>query len=275
MTTTLTPVGSHREWDQHRPATRTKTSDLKAVPSALRSEWRKVASVRTYKAILALNAVGGALVSWAVARFTTDQPMYVSEVGFYWTVISAILAAVVGILMFTSEGQHGTLPVTLTAQPARWVIAASKAAMAAATGAVIGAVGIAAGFGGAAIAGIEMGNTSSVAAMTLWALLYTGLSAVLGLGTGMVIRHSAGAVTGILVWGFVIEGLLAFVVPARTARFLPFLAGDRLLALELSLDTPEKVAVALTQPQAALVFGGYALMALTIGTLLLSRRDAA
>lgn len=140
--------------------------------------------------------------------------MHISEVGFYWTAVSAILAAVVGILMFTSEGQHGTMTVTLTAQPARWVIAASKAAMAAATGAVIGAVGIAAGFGGSAIAGIEMGNTSPVAAMTLWALLYTGLSAVLGLGTGMIIRHSAGAVTGILEWGLVIEGLL-------TSSYLP------------------------------------------------------
>jgi len=275
MTTTLTPVGAYTEGNQHRPATRTKTSDLKAVPSALRSEWRKVASVRTYKVILALNAVGGALLSSSIARFATDQPMYVSEVGFYWTTVSAILATVVGILMFTSEGQHGTLAVTLTAQPARWVIAASKAAMAAATGAVIGAVGIAAGFGGSAIAGIEMGDTSTVATMTLWALLYTGLSAVLGLGTGMVIRHSAGAVTGILVWSLAIEGLLNLVLPARAAQFLPFLAGgDRLLALELSLDTPEAVA-ALTQPQAALVFGGYALVALTIGTLLLSRRDAA
>lgn len=201
--------------------------------------------------------------------------MYVSEVGFYCIAVSAILAAVVGILMFTSEGQHGTLAVTLTAQPARWVIAASKAGMAAATGGVIGAVGIAAGFGGSAIAGIAMGDTSTVATMTLWTLLYTGLSAVLGLGTGMVIRHSAGAVTGILVWGLVIEGLLTLVIPARAARFLPFLAGDRLLALELSLETPEAVAVALTQPQAALVFGGYALVALTTGTLLLSRRDAA
>ncbi|MEX1005951.1 MAG: hypothetical protein WD990_05180 [Acidimicrobiia bacterium] len=272
MTTTLTPVGAYTEGNQHRPATRTKTSDLKAVPAALKSEWRKVSSVRTYRAILALTAVGGFLLSGAIARFTTDQAMYIAEVGFYWTGAGAIFAAVVGVLMFTSEGQHGTLAVTLTAQPARWVIAASKAAMAAATGAVIGAVAIAAGFAGSAVAGIEMGDTSSVVAMTLWAVLYTGLSAVLGLGTGMVIRHSAAAVTGILVWGPVIEGLLPLVLPVQVARFLPFLAGSRLVGwLD---DTPGAEAVALTEPQAALVFGGYALLALTIGTLLLSRREA-
>lgn len=275
MTTTTTPIGSRSEEVRHRSTTRSRASDLRAVPSAMRGEWIKLRSVRTNKAILALNAAGGVLVSWAVARFTADQQMYVSEVGFYWTAVSAILAAVVGILVFTSEGQHGTLTVTLTAQPARWVIAFAKAVAAATTGAVLGAVGIAAGFAGALIAGIHMGDTSSLLSMTLWALLYTGLSAVLGLGTGMIIRHSAGAVTGVLVWGLVIEGLLTLVIPARAARFLPFLAGDRLLASTLSLDTPDAVAVALTQAQAAVVFGGYVLLAMAIGTVLLSLRDAA
>jgi ABC-2 type transport system permease protein len=118
-----------------------------------------------------------------------------------------------------------------------------------------------------------MGDTSSIVVMTLWALLYTGLSAVLGLGTGMIIRHSAAAVTGLLVWGLLIEGLLAMVLPASAARFLPFLAGDRLLALDLSLDTPEAVAYALTQPQAALVFAGYALIPLLAGTFVLHSKD--
>lgn len=268
MTATITP-------HHPPPTTRSRTSDLRAVPSALRSEGLKLASVRTYRIILVLNAIGGALISWAVANFTTDQPMYVSQVGFYWTAVSAILASVAGILLLTSEVHHGTLSITLAAQPARWVIASSKAAAAASNGAVIGAVGLAAGFGGASLAGIDMGDTSAIATMTLWALLYTSLAAVLGLGVGMVIRHSAGAVTGILVWGLLIEGLLNQVLPARASRFLPFLAGDRLLALDLSLETPEAVAVALGQPHAAMVFGGYALIAIAIGTVLLYRRDAA
>ncbi len=257
------------------PATRSRAVDLRAVPSALWSEGLKLASVRTYRLILILNAVGGGLISWAMAKFITDQPMYVSEVGFYFTALSAILASVAGILLLTSEVQHGTLAITLAAQPTRWVIAFSKAAIAATNGVLLGVVGMAAGFGGATLAGIDMGDTSSIATMTLWALGYTSMAAVLGLGVGMVIRHSAGAVTGILVWGLLIEGLLNQVLPVRAARFLPFLAGDRLLALDISLETPQAVAMALSQPQAAAVFGGYALTAIAIGTILLYRRDTA
>ena len=51
--------------------------------------------------------------------------------------------------MFTAEAQHGTLAVTLTARPARWVIVAAKTAMAAMVGLVLGATAMVAGFGGA------------------------------------------------------------------------------------------------------------------------------
>ena len=49
-------------------------------------------------------------------------------------------------------------------------------------------------------AGTDLGDTSGVATAVLWALLYTVGAALLGLGVGMVVRHSAGAVSGLLVW---------------------------------------------------------------------------
>jgi ABC-2 type transport system permease protein len=47
----------------------------------------------------------------------------------------------------------------------------------------------------------------------------------------------------------------------------------RLLGVEFDTATPESIAVALTQPQSALVFAGYAGAALAAGTALLYRRD--
>ncbi|MGZ4708645.1 MAG: hypothetical protein ACXWBN_07895 [Acidimicrobiales bacterium] len=173
----------------------------------------------------------------------------------------------------TSEAQHGTLAVTLTAQPARWVIVAAKALMAVAIGLTLGAGGMAAATAGAALGGLALGNLSAMAATARWALLYTS-AAVVGLGVGMIARHSAGAISGLLVWWFVAENLLRTFTPPSIGRFLPFDAGYRNLGVGSRFDTPEMLAVALRRSEYALVFVAFAVLVLAVGTILLNRRDA-
>jgi ABC-2 type transport system permease protein len=255
------------------PATRSTGHDARAVLSALRSEWIKASTVRVNAAILVFTLVAGLLVSWAVATFVTDEVLVVAAVGFYWTSVTGMLAAIGGVLLFGSEVQHGTLAAAVAARPARWIIALAKTLTTAALGLIIGATGLVAGFGGAVLAGLDAGDTSSLAATISWALLFTTLSAVLGLGVGLIVRNSTAAIGGILVWGFVVENLLNLFLPVEIARFLPFFAGNKLLAYNNDFDTPAAIAVALTRFESALVFGGYAGVALLVGTLLLYRRD--
>lgn len=255
------------------PATRTGKGDIKAIPATLKSEWIKLSTVRSNQAMLGLNAVAGLLVSWAVAAFGADEALYVSETAFYWTVVVAIVVAVAGVLVFTAEVQHGTLAAALTAQPTRWVLALAKAAMTMVFGLGMAVTGIAAGFAGALLGGLEVGDTGTMVSSTMWALLHTSLSAVLGVGLGMIVRHSAMAVSGLLVWSFLLEGLFNLFLPARVTRFLPFLAGDRLLAIDSTDLNPDAMAVALSRIEGGLVFAGYAALALAIGTVLLYRRD--
>ncbi len=254
-------------------STRTRSGDITAIPAALKSEWIKLTTVRSTQAMLALNLLGGLLVSWAVASFMTGDTFQVLETAFFWTVVVAIVVAVGGVLLFTSEVQHGTLAAVLTAQPARWVVAVAKAMMAIAFGVAMGAVAIAAGIAGSLLGGLEIGDAATIATSTMWGLAYTSLAAVLGLGVGMIVRHSAVAVSGLLVWAFLLEGLLNLVMPARVSRFLPFLAGDRLLQIDSTDRHPDAMAVALSRVEGALVFGGYAMLAIAVGTLLLYRRD--
>lgn len=265
---TTTSVTTNR-----RPATRSPAHDARAVLSALRSEWVKACTVRANAAILLFALVAGVAVSWAVATFVTDEVLVVAEVGFYWTSVTGMLAAIGGVLLFGSEVQHGTLAAAVAARPPRWVLALAKTLTAAALGLAIGAVGLAAGFGGAVVAGLDAGDTSSLAATISWALLFTTLSAVLGLGIGMIVRNSTAAIGGLLVWGFVVENLLNLFLPVEVARFLPFFAGNKLLAYANDFDTPAAIAVALTRAESALVFGAYAGVALLAGTVLLYRRD--
>lgn len=254
-------------------STRTRSDDIKAIPAALKSEWIKLTSVRSTQVMLGLNVLAGLLVSWAVARFVTDETMTVSVVAFYWMVAVAIVVSVAGVLTFTSEVQHGTLAGALTAQPARWVLAVAKAAMAIAFGLGMAVAGIGAGVAGALLAGLAFGDIGTMVTSTLWVMLFASLAAVLGLGVGMILRHSAAAITGLLVWNFLIESLLDLFVPDRVSRFLPFLAGNRLIAIDFSDVDPDAWAVALSRAEGGLVFAGYASLALVIGTMLLYRRD--
>lgn len=256
-----------------RSALRTRSGDMRAVPAALKSEWIKLASLRANKVILALTPLVGALITWALAASATDEELTASVLFIFPLPLVAMLATVSGILMFTAEAQHGTLAATLTARPTRWVIVTAKAAMATMLGLVLGATAMAAGFGGALVGGADLGNGSAVVSRALWALLYIALATVIGLGVGMIARHSAGAISGLLMWSFVIEGLLAVALPDGLVHFLPFSAGYRLLDAGPNFKAPVVIAHELARPQYALIFGGYALVSLAIGTLLLYRRD--
>ncbi|MCU1497627.1 MAG: hypothetical protein JWM47_1580 [Acidimicrobiales bacterium] len=256
-----------------RSTARTRTDDLRAFPAALKTEGIKLASLRANKVILGLTAVVGALVAWALAGSKTDATLTAAELFIYPLPLIATLATVTGILMFTAEAQHGTLAAALTARPTRWVIVAAKTVMATTVGVALGATGMVAGFGGAVLGGMELGDGSALVSRALWALLYTALATVIGLGVGMIVRHSAGAISSLLMWSFVVEALFAPAVPDGLIHFLPFSAGYRLLDAGSNFDPPVAIATELPRPAYALIFGGYALITLVVGTVLLYRRD--
>lgn len=166
---------------------------------AIRAESIKLTSVRSIWVLMAINVIGGLVVSFAVGALMTDEVLTVSEVGFYWTVVTAVLAAIGGVLTITSDVQHGTLAPSLAARPARIDVAGAKAAVTAISGAGFGIVGLIAGFIGAFASGIGDGELSVIPVTSAWAVAYTALSALLGLGLGMIVKHGAGAISGRLV----------------------------------------------------------------------------
>jgi len=258
--------------------TRSRNDDLSAIPAALRSEWIKMRSLRSSAAFLGLAVVAGVLLSFILAVFVKEDPhkhipFTVGDTFIFSTWLTTVLAIVMGILMFTSEVEHGTLAYTMTAQPARWVTVVAKAAIAAGFGLAMGVVGMVAGFSGAVLGGLHMGNTSGIAATAAWGLLLTSMGALFGLGAGMIIRQSSAAISTALVWTLVVENLLRGFTSASVSRYLPFTAANGLLNIESISDTPATIALRLTRPQDAVLFVGYTLAALVIGTVLLYRRD--
>jgi ABC-2 type transport system permease protein len=252
---------------------RSTRDDVSAVPRTVRSEWIKLSTVRATTAISWLTIVLGFVTAWACAKFANDPVQTVAQVFIFSTVLTGVLASIAGVLLFTSEAQHGTLGITLTAQPSRWVIVAAKTVMASARGLWLGAVGMSAGLAGAGLGGLELGSARTIAITAAWGLLFTTLAAVLGLGVGMVVRHSTVALPAILVWGLVLENLVAVFTPQAASRFLPFVAGNNLLGIAGKGAFADNAATVLTRTQDALVFGAYTALALGLGTALIYRRD--
>ncbi len=257
---------------------RTRRDDISSIPTGLRSEWIKLSSLRSNVTILALTPVIGVLLSWILATFVktdpdTNLPFTIGETFIFSTWLTTVLAAVMGTLMFTSEVQHGTVATAVGAQPARWVTIAAKSTVAACFGLAMGVLGMIGGLSGAVLGGLERGDTSGVATTALWGLLLTTLAPVFGLGVGMILRHSSAAVAVLLVWAFVLENLVRTLIPANAARLMPFSAAGGMLGITQATDTPETIAAGLSQAQNALLFGGYTVALLTVGTTLFYRRD--
>jgi ABC-2 type transport system permease protein len=258
---------------QRSHATRTRRHDVATLPAVLRSEYIKLTSLRSNTVIAVLTGLIGFFATWATAALVKDEVLVVSDVFVYSTFLTAVIAAITAILSITSEVQYGTWTAALTAQPARWVLVAAKTVMAVRIGLVLGVIGMVAGTAGAVLGGLDAGDTGSMISTAAWALVFTTTAAVLGLGVGLIVRHSAAAISGLIVWWLVMENLLWAFLPETVSRFLPFYAGGAVLGVEIDTTTPETIAVALSRTQDALVFGGYAAVALLVGTVLLYRRD--
>lgn len=258
-------------------ATRSHRDSVAAIRNALASEWTKLRSLRSNRAILGGTAAIGIVLVWVLAVFvktdsTTLETYTVGNSFSFPTWLAMVLAVVAGSLMFTSEVQHGTIAAAITAQPARWVIVAAKTAIAAGFGLAMGVAGMIAGVTGGLLGGLDAGDTSGMPATVAWGLMLTTVAAVFGLAIGMIVRHSSAAISMTLVWTFVIENLFRSFAPPTVYRYLPFNAANGLLSIPTTSD-PEALAVAFTRVQDALLFSSYTVAALTIGTVLLYRRD--
>lgn len=249
--------------------------DLRA---ATRGEWIKIRSVRTTFVFLGVSTVLGVGMALLLGNIVKDDPydhlpFTIGNTFIVSTWITTLLAVVAGTLVFTSEVQHGTLAGALTARPSRTTVVSAKVVITGALGFAMGALGIVGGLAGGVASAMNTGDMSDVPSRIAWALVLTTLAAVLGLGVGLVIRHSAGAVTTVLIWALAVETIVRGIVPANASRLLPFTAAHGLLGTRAAADTPETLAAALPNIGNAVVIGTWAAVAVAIGAALLARKD--
>ena len=268
MTTTLDSPATHTA-ARTTPPTQSAIAPLPRASGRFVAAWRselvKLATIRSSRAILALAIVVGGTASFMVARFVTDEVITVANVFGFSAVFTAVFAAVSGILTYTAEAEHNTAQHTFAAEPRRSIVIGAKTAVSVTYTAALALAGLAAG---AALAGVETGDTSSIPTTIAWATGFAVLAGVLGLGIGLITRHSAAAISGVLIWWLVVENLVAVFAPERIVRLMPFVAGNGMLEI---VDEGEQIAY--ERPVTTLIFAGYVLAALIIGTIITARTD--
>ena len=247
----------------------------------LTSEWIKLRSVRsTYWTLLiaAVTAIGGsAIVGFATAHSPKGgskafDPVAMIFLG--WLEYPVLAVGILGVLAFTSEYSTGQIRTTFTAVPRRRAVLAAKTCVMGAVMLLFGEViAFIAFFLAEALQAGHSGGISLSQPGAPRAVLAAGFClfaiAVLGLGLGSIIRHTAGAVAALP--AVIYLPLIVLVLPSpwgeRIGRFTLLAAADQLVSAHARtglLPPAVSLLVLIAWPAAALL----------AAALLITRRDA-
>jgi ABC-2 type transport system permease protein len=269
-----------------RPAPDSQAEGHYGWRSATRMEWLKLRSVRSTAWILlvfAAGLIGIAILVLSHANWATMSPsdrasFDPTNAGFAGLALGQLAFGVLGALIITSEFSSGMIRATFAAVPRRPLLLAAKAG-------VLGAVTLVAGevlaFVTFAVGEAVLRSPAPHASLgqpgvlraVLMAGAYPALIALIALGLGAIIKHTAGAISAVVGILFVLPLIL---VPLGTSlqnsvgKFLPMIIAEN----SITAVKPEP-AVGNLPP--AVGFGLlclYAVAALAAGGWVLARRDA-
>ncbi|MEU8817967.1 ABC transporter permease [Actinoplanes sp. NPDC048796] len=191
-------------------------------------------------------------------------------------ILAQLLLGALGVLVMTGEYGTGMIRSTFAAVPRRRIVLAAKVVVAG--GAALG-VGLIASFAGylggqlairgTAIPAASLGDPSVLRPVVLTGV-YLGVTALIGLGAGAIVRHSGAAIGtlfGLLFVPMIVIGLFGEDGIA-VGRFVP------LLMLLNSIAVTSPVPGLFSGWVSVLLMCGYAAVAIVAGGVLLRHRDA-
>ena len=208
---------------------------------ALRSEFTKIRSVRsTYWTLFTLVVVTvgfGALASLGVATHGHPGPGFDATAqslsGLY---ISQLIMGVLGVLVITAEYSTGMIRTTLMTLPRRGTVIAAKAIVFAVVAFVTGLITSFASFflGQALMSSHHISTTISqphVLRAVIGGALFLTACGLLAFGIGLLLRHTAGAISTVVALLFVLSILINFIPQSwqnHVDKWVPAMAGTRI-----------------------------------------------
>ncbi len=246
---------------------------------AMRAEWTKLVSLRSTRWTLLVTAAGTLLVTFLSTRSALHHPAGWYQ-GFDPTnqslaglAVGSLAIGVLGVLAISGEYGTGTIRSSLSAMPRRGVLLTAKVVVVGLCTLVIGEVlafivffeGQAVLSGGGAPTA-SLGQPGVLRAVALSGA-FLALFALLGLGLGTVIRHTAGAIA--VFAGFtLLAPILLHSISESISRYAPELIFANSVAAVARQGNSLSVTIGVV------VMLSYCVATLGLGALLLHRRDA-
>lgn len=206
---------------------------------------------------------GGVMESSAIVSIASSAPLV------------ALLLGVVGVMCATQEYSQGTIRITLVATPNRQRVYVAKllttVAVAAISTAVLVGVSLLATSIVLNIRGVQFSLIGEDVRVFLSFFLLTTLVSVFGLSLGLMFKSGPGAISAVLLWPTIAEGMVFGLLSAATNknffRWAPIQNGFQLVS-DSRMDDTNSWTVSL------LFFCGFIAIFVALGTVLFSRRDA-
>jgi hypothetical protein len=265
------------------PAADSQTTSYATIGFAnvLRSEWTKLRSLRSSQlcaALVVLLMFGLAIVMgarWAHQSGPMPDKFDATNVGLSGVYLAMIVVGAVGVLTISSEYATGMIRATFGAVPQRLPVLAAKAIVLAAATLLGGELVTFASFLLCQAflahkdAGVSLAEPGVLTAVVGAGLFLTAV-ALLGVGLGAAIRHTAGAISaffGIVFALPAVVDLLPTTWRNDIIEYLPLNAASQILQIDGRSD-------ALGPWQGLGVFSLYVLAALVVGAAVVTSRDA-
>ncbi|MFV0373130.1 ABC transporter permease subunit [Microbacterium sp.] len=266
----------------HTARPRTQPASRLGFGRVLRSEFIKLTTVRSTWWSLAITLVLGVGISilYAVAVVESDSADLMPAILVVIAPIqlTMLVAGVLGALAVTGEYSTGMIRSTLTAEPVRGIVLVTKALAVALLLMATQLVTVVTALAATApilSTGIDWADPGESWYPVLWSIVSMAVYALIGVGSGFLIRNGGGAISATVVLLFVLPIILAiFSVGgeawqwvADLSQYLPASAGQELMTPTsmLSDNSLARNTITLLAWPAALLTGGW---------LVLRTRDA-
>ena len=245
---------------------------------ALRSELFKLRTTRATKVVWGSAVVLPSIITILTAMFgfddTTTDPLIVFVGGS--AALVGLLMGVVGVLCSTQEYSQGTIRITLVATPHRAVVLGAKAltvVVASAVGtAVMVLLSVVPSAAVLSSRGIDLALIGDHSRIVVSIFIVTVFLGELGLFLGVVFKSSPGAISALLLWPTIIEGLifglLSLAFDDNVMRYAPVSGNGFSLvnAQRFSEDNSWYVSFG--------YFAAFVSVFVVLGSVLFNRRDA-
>lgn len=250
--------------------------------ATLKSEFRKLVTVRSTYILTALVLVGAMLLSYFIfgreqEAFASTNPLFLRDAMYTMLGVFATFSAIVAILLVTHEYRYNLISYTLTAASRRTKVFAAKAIVLIGYTLVIGAVVAAIGYFGAKTGVASTGAVLAPQDIPVWTTIWQfGAYAVgytlVGFVLGLLLRSVVGAI--VLFFMFPIAEQMMGLLLKENTKYLPFQALERIGATPGSQMAGPATSGDLTSLAALGVFAIYLAIAGIVALILFVRRDA-